>query len=84
MCSVGYAVPSRQVNLECIGLNLPPGSDMSCQSEVNMKPAAVPSSSEFEVFMPEIEKPGEGIRDFGESSVQFAHVSSNIFNFIRC
>ena len=65
-------------------LNLPPGSDMSCQSDVNMKPAAVPSPSEFEVLMPEIEKPGEGIRDFGESSVQFAHVSNNIFNFIRC
>ena len=65
-------------------LNLPPGSDMSCQSDVNMKPAAVSYPSEFEILMPEIEKPGEGIRDFGESSVQFAHVSSNIFNFIRC
>ena len=65
-------------------LNLPPGSDMSCQSDVNIKPAAVSSPEKFEIFMPEIEKPGEGIRGFGESSVQFAHVSSNILNFIRC
>ena len=65
-------------------LNLPPASDISCQSDVNMKPVAVYSPSEFEILKPEIEKPGEGIRDFGESSVQFAHVSSNIFNFIRC
>ena len=65
-------------------LNLPPGSDMSCKSVVNMKPAAVSSPSEFEILMPKTEKPGEGIRDFGESSVQFAHVSSNILNFIRC
>ena len=56
----------------------------SCQSDVNMKPAAVSSPSEFEISMLEIEKPGVGIWDFGESSVQFAHVSSYIFNFIRC
>ena len=65
-------------------LNLPPGSDMSCHSNVNMKPAAVSSPSEFEMLMPEIEKTAEGIRDFGESSVQFTHVSSHIFNFKRC
>ena len=57
---------------------------MSCQRDVSMKPAAVSSPSEFGIFMPELEKPGEEIRDFGESSVQFAHVSSNILNFIRC
>ena len=65
-------------------LNLSSGSDMSCQSDVNMKPAALSSPSEFEILMPEIEKRGEGIQDFGESSVQFAHISSNIFNIIRC
>ena len=48
-------------------LNLPPGSDMSCQSDVKMKPAAVSSLSEFEILMPEIEKPGEGIQDFGHT-----------------
>ena len=57
---------------------------MSCQSDVNMKPAAVSSPLVFEILMPEIGKPEEGIRHFGESGVQFAHVSSNIFNFIRC
>ena len=45
-------------------LNLQPGSDMSCQSDVNMKPAAASSPSEFEILMPEIEKLGEGIRDW--------------------
>ena len=65
-------------------LNLSSGSDMSCQSDVNKKRAAVSSPSEFEILMPEIEKPGDGIRDFVESSVQFSHVNSNIFNFIRC
>ena len=52
---------------------------MSCQSDVNIKPAAVSSSSGFEILMTEIEKPGEGIRNFRESSVQFAHVSSNTY-----
>ena len=65
-------------------LNLPPGSNMSCQSYVNMKPAAVSSPLEFKILMTEIEKPGEGIGDFGESTVHFAHVNSNIFKFIRC
>ena len=66
-------------------LNLLSGSDVSkCQSDVNIKPATVSSPSEFEILIPQVEKPGEGTRDFGESSVQFVHVSSNIFNFIRC
>ena len=51
-------------------LNLSSGSDRSCQSDVIMKPATVSSPSDFEILMPEIEKPGEGTRDFGESSVQ--------------
>ena len=39
-------------------LNVSSGSDMSCQSDVNMEPAAASSPSEFEILMPEIEKPG--------------------------
>ena len=55
-----------------------------CQSDVNMKPAAVSSPSEFGILIPEIERPRKGIRNFGESSLQYVHVSRNIFNFIRC
>ena len=63
-------------------LNLPSGSYVSYESDVNVKPAAVSSPSTSTILMSTLEAPAEGIRDFGESSVQFAHVSSNILNLI--
>ena len=65
-------------------LNLPSCSDVSSDvsSDVNIKPASVSSPLDFEILIPEAEIPAEGTRDLEESSVQFAHVSTNIFNFI--
>ena len=59
--------------------NLLSGSDVSkCQSDVNIKPATVSSPSDFEILIPQVEKPGEGTRDFGENSVQFVHVTQHV------
>ena len=73
-------------------LNLPSGSDMSSECDVNInlpadecvarkvniKPVAASSPSGCKISMLELGKPGEGMRDVWESNIQFTHVSSNI------
>ena len=52
-----------------------------CQSDVNIKPATVSSPSQFEILIPQVEKPGEGTRDFAESSVQFVQVAIFLISY---